>query len=235
MNAFSVFAVAALCVAVAHAGYMPYPSEVTVARSTLNAHIGHFSVLLQVPPEPSYQDKKKIMFSVGVDCNYNFRGVSTIRAGVMLLWEPDNHWRAIAGTKSCSDNPLVDNCKLVWINEASMNVEPGDILFLNISDVPGKGIAGYEVTLPFKGKTTGFRTEYSISQERVIGVYASAHGEGIYWPENFPTGKTDVARVLYSAAPNSSTELPLKWTTYGKNKWGQQFVQNGNVLSFNWQ
>lgn len=201
----------------------------------MNAPIGHFDVLLEVPPEPSYDNKKIIMFFVGVDTNRNFRGFSTIRAGAVLLWTPERHWRAIAGDKSCSDSPLVDDCKLVWENEATLQVEPGDIVFLNVSTLPGNKVAGYEVSLPFKGKTTGFRDAYYIDQERVIGVFASAHGEGIYWPENFPNGTTNVARVLYTAAANPTAELPLVWKMTGKNKWGQQFVQNGNVLTFNWQ
>ena len=214
---------------------MPYPDQVHWAWSTLSVPLGHFDVLLEVPPEPSYQEKKKIMFFVGADTNYNFRGFSTISAGVMLLWTPKDRWLAIAGTKSCSDNPLVDDCKLVWENEAELNVVPGDIVFLNISTLPGNHVAGYEVSLPFKGKTTGFRTAYPIDQERFVGVVASAHGEGIYWPENFPNGTTNVARVLYTTAADPTTELPLTWKCNGKNKWGQQFVQNGNVLSFNWQ
>ena len=235
MNAFSVFALAALCVAVAHAGYMPYPKQVHWAWSTLNAPIGHFDMLLEVPPEPPYQDKKLIMFFVGVDTNRNFRGFSTISAGAVLLWTPERHWRAMAGDKSCSDNPLVDDCQLVWENEATLDVVPGDIVFLNVSTLPGNKYAGYEVSLPFKGKTTGFRTAYPITQERVTDVFVSAHGEGIYWPENFPNGTTNVARVLYTTAADPTTELPLTWKSNGKNKWGQQFVQNGNVLSFNWQ
>ena len=235
MSAFSVFAIAALCVAVAHAGYMPYPNQVTWAYSSLDVPLGHFDVLLEVPPEPPYQDKKKIMFFVGADSRRGFRGVATISAGAMLLWTPEKRWRAIAGTKSCSGNPLVDDCQLVWENEAQLDVQPGDIVFLNISTLPGNKAAGFEVSLPFKSKTTGFRTAYALDQERFSGVMASAHGEGIYWPENFPNGTTNVARVLYTTAVNPTTEIPLKWTTYGKNKWGQEFVQNDNVLTFNWQ
>ena len=233
MRGFVAIAVAALCAAVAYAEYVPYPNSILEAWSDLNMPIGHFYVELQVPPEPKDQSNQKVVYFVSANMNYMFHGHATVRAGLVLMWDVENHWRAIAGGKSCDSTG--SNCRLSWADDAALAAEPGDIVFLNVSNVPSKGIAGYEVSLPFKAQTTGFRMSYPIEQDRFIGMLVTVNAASVSWANHFPVGTTNLLKMMYTTAANSTTEIPLDWRFNGQNKWGQQFVQKGNILSMNWQ
>ena len=228
---FVVFS--ALCAAVAFGAYMPFPGTLTQATSPLKVGIGHFYVAIQVPPEPKEQSDQTLMFFVGGDSNFNFKGHSPIRVGGALLWTAKDHWLAIGGAKACDDLDI--KCKLLWENDADISVEPGDLVFVNVSNIPGKNEAGYEVSVPFKGKTTGFRTAYRLDQERIEGVFVSAHTENVKRRDQFPEGMQNTLRILYSTVLNESKEIPLVWSTGSRTMWGQEFIQKGDVLTFNWQ
>lgn len=234
MRAFSVFAIAALCVAVAYGMSIPYPDAVLEASSELKTPIGHFYAELQVPPEPKDISKQTLVYFVGASMSYMFRGRGPVRGGMALMWDAQNHWRAMAAAKVCNGF-LNDDCTLSWENEAVLAAEPGDVVFLNISNVPGKDFAGYEVSLPFKAQTTGFRTGLWIDQSRFNGISVTVNAVGVTWANQFPVGTTNLLKILYRTAANATVELPLNWKTDGKNKWGQEFVQKGNILTFNWQ
>ena len=233
MRGVSFVAFAALCAAVAYGAYMPFPGTLTQATSELKVGIGHFYVAIQVPPEPKEQSDQTLMFFVGGDTNFNFRGRSTIRCGGALMWTAKDHWVAIAGAKVCDD--LDTKCNMDWQNDAEINVEPGDLVFVNVSNIPGKNEAGYEVSVPFKGKTTGFLTSYSLDQERIKGVFVSAHAENEKRRDQFPEGMQNTVKILYSTVLNEAKEIPLVWSTGSRTMWGQEFIQKGNILTFNWQ
>lgn len=233
MRGVSFVAFAALCAAVAYGAYMPFPGTLTQATSELKVGIGHFYVAIQVPPEPKEQSDQTLMFFVGGDTNFNFRGFSTISCGGALMWTAKDHWVAIAGAKACDD--LDTKCNLDWQNDAEISVEPGDLVFVNVSNIPGKNEAGYEVLAPFKGKTTGFQTSYPLYQERIKGVFVSAHAVKANRREQFPEGMQNTVKILYSTVLNEAKEIPLVWSTGSRTMWGQEFIQKGDILTFNWQ
>lgn len=233
MRAGVLVAIAALCAAVAYADYMDFPRTILEAWSDLKTPIGHFYAELQVPPEPKDQSKQTVAYFVSANMNFSFHGTAQVRTGMVLMWDAKNHWRAIAGVKSCDS--VGRNCFLSWENDAALAAEPGDVVFLNVSNVPGKGYAGYEVSLPFKAMTTGFRAGSPVDQDRFIGVLVTVNVVDVFRIDQFPAGTTNLLKMMYTTAANSTTEIPLDWKFNGQNKWGQQFVQKGNILSLNWQ
>ena len=231
MRGFVAFAV--LCAAVAYAGYVPYPNSILEAWSDLNMPIGHFYAELQVPPEPKDQSNQKVVYFVSANMNYMFHGHATVRAGLVLMWDVENHWRAIAGGKSCDSTG--SNCRLSWADDAALAAEPGDIVFLNVSGVAGQSIAYMEAELPLKNQTSGIAKTLPIPQSRVVGVFASVHASGVGSCMNtMPRYDTWMQRVSFTAAMNREKELPLNWNITKPGSCGEKFTHYATQLNIRW-
>ena len=235
MRAISIFVFAALCAAVAHSEYMEYPNELTRAMSHIPAGdgIGRFYANLQVPPEPKEQSTQMLMYFAGALGSMNVKTLWPVKSGVALIWNAKHRWIASAGSEMCEPNG--NNCVFVSEDGADLKVEPGDMVLLNMTNVPKRKSLGYEVSVPSKGLTTGFRTRDMILQRDITHVFASVNTGNLTRREQFPTGETRMLKTVFTTAAHPQQEMPLVWSLRPATMWGQEFKQQGELLIFNWQ
>lgn len=179
-------------------------------RATLDAPIGvgRFQAFVQVPTEPVRKGKQTLVYHMGVMQDYNFHGFGVVRAGMAMVWDAQNHWRVIAAAKACSSTGYP--CKLVWEDGAALSAVPGDLVFLNVTRIPGQPYAGYEVSLPYKELKTGFSTAYPLEQARITGTFGDVYEFDVDDCEKLPLGTSNILQVSYTAA-NDTKEVPLRW------------------------
>ena len=170
--------------------------------------VGRFQAFVQVPTEPVRKGKQTIVYHMGVAQDRNFRGFGVVRAGVAMVWDAQNHWRVIAAAKACSSTGYP--CKLLWEDDAVLRAEPGDLVFLNVTGVPGQPYAGYEVSLPYKTQKTVFSTAYPLEQTRVTGTFGDVYELNVDNCDKLPTGTSNILQVAYTSA-NNTKEIPLRW------------------------
>ena len=235
MRATVAIAVAVLCAAVAHGIDMNYPDELTKAYSLLpdGARLGRFLLQVQVPQEPKEQTRQTLVFVIGAwgDSTPGVR--SPILSGLALIWNAQNHWIASAGSVFC--DPTAQGCDFHSTPGADLKVETGNVVMLNITDLKKNNAMGYEVSGPAKRTTTGIVTSGMLDQTKIMGVYTAASEYGVDRPDQFPAAKMMVLNIGYSAAADPKKDIPLKWETGRASDWGQEFVQQGDWLDFNWQ
>lgn len=238
MRVFAAIAVVALCAGVACAGgqYFKWPSPMTSANSFIDrdAGLGHFRVQLQVPPEPNVKSDQTLVLLVGTMGMTSPISASQIRAGMALIWNAEHRWLASVGSVSCT-SPYGVDCRYLSLDGWDLKVEPGDLVMLNITNLPKKYVIGYEVSVPFKGTTTGEQWKLMIDQPEVTGVGAEIVAINLTSREQFPTGETRLLKTAYSAAINEAKEIPLTWKIYEPSKYGQKFRQENDWLVINWQ
>ena len=199
-----------------------------------DAGLGHFRVQLQVPPEPNVKSDQTLVLLVGTMGMTSPISASQIRAGMALIWNAEHRWMASAGSVMCQ--PHGADCHFISIyDESDLKVEPGDVVVLNITNIPKKYVVGYEVSVPDKGMTTGVRTQLMIRQPDIVGVGADLRAENVTRHEQLPYGETRILKTGYSAAINEAKEIPLTWKPYKPSTWGQKFTQDGDRLIINWQ
>ena len=170
--AFVVATVVALCAAVAYGDeHFDYPFRLARASSYLEGQVGlgHFRVQVQVPPEPKEQSDQTIVFFTGALGSISSVSYDFTNSGLALIWNAKHHWIASAGTVGCQ--PPGTSCDFVSLHGADLKVEPGDLVMLNVTDIPKKYVVGYEVSVPFKGLTTGVRTDFMLNQLYITGVF----------------------------------------------------------------
>ena len=124
--------------------------------------------------------------------DYNFRGFGVVRAGMAMVWDAQNHWRVIAAAKACSSTGYP--CKLVWEDGAALSAVPGDLVFLNVTRIPGQPYAGYEVSLPYKELKTGFSTAYPLEQARITGTFGDVYEFDVDDCEKLPSAPATSSR-----------------------------------------
>ena len=238
MRVFAAIAVVSLCAGVACAGgqYFEYPYELTRAASYIDrdAGLGHFRAHVLVPPEPKEQADQTVIFFAGAIAKSSQYGGDTIRSGLALIWNAEHRWLASVGSVSCT-SPYGVDCHYLSVDGWDLKVEPGDLVMLNITNLPKKYVIGYEVSVPFKGTTTGEQWKLMIDQPEVNGVGAEILAINLTSREQFPTGETRLLKTAYSAAINEAKEIPLTWKIFEPSKYGQKFRQENDRLVINWQ
>ena len=231
-----VATVVALCAAVAYGDeHFDYPFRLVGARSYLEdkAGLGHFRVQVQVPPEPKEQSDQTIVFFTGALGSTSSISYAFTNSGLALIWNAKHRWIASAGTVGCQ--PPGTFCDFVSLHGADLKVEPGDLVMLNVTNIPKKYVVGYEVSVPYKGLTTGVRTDFMLNQLYILGVFTEINAINVTRREQFPAGETRMLKIGYSTAVNEAKEIPLTWDISRPSQWDQKFVQQGDWLSLNWQ
>ena len=169
MGGFVAIAVVALCAAVAYGdiGRFDYPYKVASARSYLpyRTYLGHFRAQLQVPPEPTEQSNQLIVNFIGALGNETIEEREMTKSGMALVWTPKEHWVATVGGLMCE--PGLVFCDFIETPKAALSVEPGDLVVLNITDLPSKYNVGYEISVPYKGLSTGTVTGFTLGQYEI--------------------------------------------------------------------
>ena len=235
MRAFVGIAVAVLCAVVAHGFYFEYPDEFTKAYSLLpnGAQIGHFRALLQVPPVPKYQKEQTVVFFVGAWGNQTYSSRYIPLSGLALVWTAGRNWVAATGSVNCL--PAINVCEVSTAMSTDLNVEPGDVVVLNVTDLQSQSVVGYEVSVPNKGLKSGMITKGMLTRFNIEGVYVAAGASGVWDYAQLPADDTKLLKMGYSTSANPTKEIPLKWEVGEKSSWMQKFTQEGDWLSFNWQ
>lgn len=233
----AVVVVLGVFAALALAGQLPLKKidpDVHV-RADLNERIGvgRFQAFVQVPVEPARKGKQTLVYHMGVAHDYNFRGFAVVRAGMAMVWDAQNHWRVMAAAKVCSSTGYP--CKLMWEDDAVLSAEPGDLVFLNVTHVPGQPYAGYEVALPYKEKKTVFSTAYPLEQARVTGTFGDVYEFNVDDCDKLPTGTSNILQVMYTAV-NDTKEVPLRWFVGNLGSCLEGFVAvDSPLIRFYWQ
>ena len=229
--------VVALCAAVAYGdiGRFDYPYKVASAWSYLpyRTYLGHFRAQLQVPPEPTEQSNQMIVYFIGALGNLTVEDYDNIKSGMALIWTPKDHWVATVGCVYCQVGLIT--CDFTEAPKAALSVEPGDLVVLNITDLPSKYIVGYEISVPYKGLSTGIVRGLLLGRYQIRGVFADAGQIDVKNREQLPKGETRMLKIGYSANINPEKEIPLEWITSSSSEWDQKFVQQGDWLNVNWQ
>ena len=236
MRAFVAVAVVALCAAVAFGDeHFDYPFRLVRAKRYLEGKVGlgHFRVQVQVPPEPKDQSDQTVIFFTGALGGSSSITYEITNSGLALIWNAKHRWIASAGSVGC--HPSSIECDYLSLNGADLKVEPGDIVFLNVTNLPKKYVVGYEVSVPYKGLTTGVCWDFMLRQLNLLGVFTEVNAINVTRREQFPTGETRVLKMGFSTAADEAKEIPLTWELGQASKWGQNFVQQGDWLNFNWQ
>ena len=237
MRGFVAIAVVALCAVVAYAdiGRFDYPYKVASARSYLpyRTYLGHFRAQLQVPPEPTEQSNQLIVYFIGALGNETVEEYDMTKSGMALIWTPKEHWVATVGCLYCKVGLVF--CDFTEAPKAALSVEPGDLVVLNITDLPSKYIVGYELSVPYKGLSTGIVRGLLLGRYQIRGVFAEAGQVDVKNREQLPKGETRMLKIGYSANINPEKEIPLEWRTFSLSEWDQKFVQQGDWLNVNWQ
>ena len=237
MRAFVVVAVVALCAAVAYGdlGRFHYPYELVEAWTYLpyRTFLGHFRAQVQVPPEPKEQSDQTIIYFMGALGNETIEEREMVKTGLALIWTAKDHWVATLGSVNCETG--VTNCDFTPLPKTELSVEPGDLVFLNITDLPKKYVVGYEISVPFKGLSTGTVTWYTLGEREILGVFAAISEINLKSLDQFPRGETKMLKIAYSANVSPDKELPLTWKSPYPSKFDQKFVQQNDWLILNWQ
>ena len=114
-------------------------------------------------------------------------------------------------------------------------MEPGDLVFLNVTNLPKQYVVGYEVSVPYKRLTTGVLTDNLLNQLYILGVFTEINAINVTSRDQFPAGETRMLKMGYSAAVNEAKEIPLTWDISRPSDFDQKFVQQGDWLNLNWQ
>ena len=237
MRGFVAIALVALCAAVAYGdlGRFDYPHDTVQAWSFLpyRTFLGHFRAQLQVPPEPKEQGDQMIIYFTGALGNESTLEREMTKSGMALIWTAKDHWIATLGSLICE--PGLIFCDFIPLPKAELSVEPGDLVVLNITDLPSKYNVGYEISVPFKGLSTGTVTGYTLGEREILGVFAEAGQIDLKSLDQFPKGETRMLKIAYSANTSPEKEIPLTWKSLHPSKFDQRFVQQGDWLILNWQ
>ena len=237
MRAGVLVAFVALCAAVAYGDIsrIDYPYKVASAWSYLpyRTYLGHFRAQLQVPPEPKEQSNQTIVYFTGALGNLTIDDYDRVKSGMALIWTSKDHWVATVGSLMCE--PGLVSCNFVETSKGTLSVEPGDLVVLNITDLPSEFIVGYEISVPYKGLSTGTIAGFTLGRYQIRGVFAEAGQVDVKNREQLPKGETRMLKIGYSANINPEKEIPLKWSTSSLSEWDQKFVQQGDWLNVNWQ
>ena len=186
-----------------------------------------------MPPEPTEQSNQLIVYFIGALGNETIEEREMTKSGMALVWTPKEHWVATVGGLMCE--PGLVFCDFIETPKAALSVEPGDLVVLNITDLPSKYNVGYEISVPYKGLSTGTVTGFTLGQYEIRGVFAEAGQVDVKNREQLPKGETRMLKIAYSANINPEKEIPLQWKTSSLSEWDQKFVQQGDWLNVNWQ
>ena len=237
MRGFVAIALVALCAAVAYGdiGRFDYPYKNAKAWSSLpyRTFLGHFRAQLQVPPEPKEQGDQMIVYFMGARGNETIEDYDRVKSGMALIWTAKEHWVATLGSVFCEVGLVT--CDFTELPNVALSVEPGDLVVLNITDLPSKYNVGYEISVPFKGLSTGTVTGFMLGQRMILGAFAEAGQIDVKSLGQLPAGETRMLKIGYSANIEPEKEIPLKWNTYSLSDFDQKFVQQGDWLNLNWQ
>ena len=222
-----------LCAAtVTNAGVERVPVLATTAKSALvhGTAIGKYQVLTLVPEEPR-AELEALMFFTGVDLDDQWGIWEPAQSGLAVKWDPQHRWRAMPAQIVCKPS----ECSLSYDDTHVLSVVPGDIVFLNVSGMPGQQFAYMEAELPLKNQTSGRAETLPIPQSRVVGVFASVHATGVGSCVNtMPRHDTWMQQVSYTAAMNREKELPLNWNITKPGSCGERFTHYATQLNIRW-